>query len=324
MEPHRETRNEQAVRRLSVIDSHTCGEPTRVIVDGVPDLGTGTVAQKRQRLATEHDWIRRAAILEPRGSDILVGAVLLPPNHPQHVAGVIFFNNVGYLNMCGHGTIGVAVTLGHLGRIGAGRYSLETPVGSVNIIYDGLNQVTIENVRSYRYRANVRINVEDYGEIVGDIAWGGNWFFLVHQHSETLIRQSIPRLTDLTMKIRDALARTRITGEQGAEIDHIELLGPPLDPRNHGRSFVLCPGSAYDRSPCGTGTSAKLACLAADGKLAEGQLWRQESIIGSVFEATYHRDGDGIRPRITGEAFVTAESTLILDPRDPFRFGLPS
>lgn len=308
--------------RLYVIDSHTGGEPTRVVVGGLPDLGSGDMASRRERLAHEFDWIRRATILEPRGSDILVGAVLFPPADPENLAGVIFFNNVGYLNMCGHGTIGVAVTLAHMGRIGPGRFTLETPVGLVQIEYHGGHRVTIENVPSYRYQANVVVPVPEIGEVVGDIAWGGNWFFLMKNNDLVLESTSIPKLLTYCTQVRLALRNQRITGASGAEIDHIEIVGRPLDPRNHGRSFVLCPGFAYDRSPCGTGTSAKLACLAADGELGEGEIWRQESIIGSVFEASYQRLDHRIIPRITGDAYVTAEATLILSPHDPFRFGI--
>jgi 4-hydroxyproline epimerase len=310
------------IERLTAIDSHTAGEPTRVIIDGIPDLGSGTMAERRHRLASEFDWVRRCAILEPRGSDVIVGAVLVPPVDANHLAGVIFFNNAGYLHMCGHGTIGVAATLAHLGRIGVGSYVLETPVGLVRFDYHGHNRVSIENVISYRYLTDVTLNVPGYGNVSGDVAWGGNWFFLVHKHCEELTISNINRLLDLTNRIRDQLNVQNIKGSDGGEIDHIELIGPPKNPTNHGRSFVLCPGRAYDRSPCGTGTSAKLACLAADGELAEGQVWRQESIIGSVFEASYKKCGNGIRPRITGEAFITAEVTLILDPRDPFRHGI--
>ncbi len=310
------------VQRLQVIDSHTGGEPTRVVVAGGPDLGTGSMAERRALLRERHDWLRSATVNEPRGSDVLVGAILLPPTDPSCVAGVVFFNNVGYLNMCGHGTIGVAVTLAHMGRVGPGTHRLETPVGVVAFDYAGGNDVTIENVPSYRHARDVVVDVAGFGPLRGDVAWGGNWFFLAGEHGQELDLANVDRLTDFTWRIRQALERQGITGKDGGLIDHIELFGPPRAPSAHGRNFVLCPGKAYDRSPCGTGTSAKVACLFADGKLREGQPWRQESIVGSVFEGTVRlRDGRVI-PRITGSAYVTAEGTLLLDPNDPFRTGI--
>ena len=279
-----------------------------------------------ERLAVfrdRHDTFRSAVVNEPRGSDVMVGAILLPPVDPACAAGVIFFNNVGYLGMCGHGTIGVAVALAHLGRIGPGSHRLETPVGTVTVTLEGRNTVTIDNVESYRLAKDVTVDVPGLRTYIGDVAWGGNWFFLVHDHGETLNVANVERLTDVTWRIRQALAATGITGTDGAEIDHIELFGPPTVPGADSKNFVLCPGKAYDRSPCGTGTSAKLACLVADGKLAEGEVWRQEAIIGSVFEGSVLRmSRRGVRPQIRGTAYVNAESTLIIDPADPFAMGI--
>ena len=253
---------------------------------------------------------------------MLVSALLCPPIDSSCVAGVIFFNNVGFLGMCGHGTIGVGVTLGHLGRIVAGRHVLETPVGKVPFEYDGEYTVALENVASYRSAANITVQVDGLGKISGDVAWGGNWFFLVRDHQEALDLKNVARLADVALRIKAALRHQGITGDKGAEIDHIELFGPPQDPRNHSRNFVLCPGGAYDRSPCGTGTSAKVACLAADGKLSPGEIWRQESILGSVFEASFKLQGTAILPRISGQAHVTAEATLLVDERDPLAWGV--
>ena len=308
--------------RIHVIDSHTGGEPTRVIVAGGPDLGRGSMIERRTIFREKFDPIRSAVINEPRGSDVIVGAILVEPTDPSCVRGVIYFNNASYLNMCGHGTMGVAVTLAHLGRIGPGEHKLETPVGIVGIDYHGCNRVTIENVPSYRLHKNVAISVDGYGKVTGDVAYGGNWFFLVGEHGLELKLANLERLSDFTRRIRDALAKNGITGKDGAEIDHIEIFGPPKDPNNQSRNFVLCPGLAYDRSPCGTGTSAKLSCLVADGKLRQGEIWRQESIIGSVFTGSVRIDGEKIFPRITGTAYVNAEATLILDPNDPFCMGI--
>jgi len=307
---------------MQIIDSHTAGEPTRVVVDGGPPLGHGSLAEQRERFRTQFDRYRSAIVNEPRGSDVLVGALLCPPTDPSCAAGVIFFNNVGYLGMCGHGMIGVVVTLGHLGRIGAGTHRLETPVGVVAVEYDGKHQVTVANVPSYRHRKRVSVQVEGVGAIVGDIAWGGNWFFLINDHDQVLELANVETLTNFTWQIRLALQRQGITGADGAEIDHIELFGPPGDSTANSRNFVLCPGKAYDRSPCGTGTSAKIACLIADGKLKPGEIWRQESIVGSVFEAWGELDGSYVKPYIRGDAYVTAEATLLLQDGDPFQWGM--
>jgi 4-hydroxyproline epimerase len=308
-------------QRIQIIDSHTGGEPTRVVITGGPDLGGGALSALRRLFDESHDTFRSAVVNEPRGSDVMVGALLVPPVDPACVAGVIFFNNVGTLGMCGHGTIGLAVTLGHLGRITAGVHRLETPVGTVGFEFDGENSATVENVPSYRFAKAVRVDVPGYGPVTGDIAWGGNWFFLVHDHKETLTLQNVARLTDVTMKIRQALSANAVIGRDGGEIDHIELYGPPANPANNSRNFVLCPGNAYDRSPCGTGTSAKLACLYADGTLQPGEIWRQESILGSVFEGSIRVIDRIVHPRIKGTAFVTSEATLLVNPADPFAKG---
>jgi 4-hydroxyproline epimerase len=312
------------MQRIEVVDTHTEGEPTRVIISGGPDLGGGPLRERVKLFRDRFDRFRSAVVNEPRGSDVLVGALLCPPVDPGCAAGVIFFNNVGYLGMCGHGTIGVAVALGHLGRISAGRHRLETPVGVVAFDYDGQCTVALENVPSYRLAAQVAALVPGHGVVRGDVAWGGNWFFLVGEHGQDLAPGRVEELTAYTWAIRQALVRQGITGADGAEIDHIELFGPPLRSDAQSKNFVLCPGKAYDRSPCGTGTSAKLACLAADGKLRPGEVWRQESIIGSVFEGSYRLEQGHLIPRIQGSAHVTAEAALLLDPRDPFAMGIRS
>jgi len=307
---------------IQVVDSHTAGEPTRVVVAGGPVLGNATLAERLQRFATEHDDFRSAVVNEPRGSDVVVGALLCDPVDKGCATGVIFFNNVGYLGMCGHGTIGVVTTLAHLDRIGPGEHCIETPVGVVRATLHSDGKVTVENIPSYRYRAGVSVIVKDFGTVIGDIAWGGNWFFLVDDPPIRLDLDNVAQLTEFAWAVRNALCEEGITGAQGKEIDHIELSFSSQTPGADSRNFVLCPGKAYDRSPCGTGTSAKLACLAASGKLAPGQVWRQAGILGTVFEGSYQlRDGQLI-PSITGTAFITAEGRLILSPGDPFLAGI--
>lgn len=308
---------------MRIIDSHTEGEPTRLIIEGGPALGNGPLFERRQRFASAFDHVRSFAVNEPRGNDAVVGALLCAPVNKHCAAGLIFFNNVGYLGMCGHGTIGAAVTLAHMGRIGVGTHRFETPVGEIAVDLINKNEVEIENVASYRYRKDVAVEVPGLGRIEGDIAWGGNWFFLAKTAPQVLEMASIPALSIAANAVSDALARAGLTGKDGAKVDHIEFFGPPADPAAQSRNFVMCPGGAYDRSPCGTGTSAKLACLAADGKLAAGDAWIQESIVGSRFIARYRLDAEGqVIPRIRGRAFVVAEATLLRDANDPFADGM--
>jgi len=309
-------------KRIKVIDSHTGGEPTRVVISGGPDLGYGALSNRIERFRTQHDDFRRALVNEPRGSDAVVGALLCAPVDDSCVTGVIFFNHVSYLGMCGHGTIGVVATLAHLNRIGPGAHRIETPVGVVVAHLDAEGQVEVANVPSYRLATKITVEVPGYGPVTGDVAWGGNWFFLVNDHGQELALENLGRLMDFTRRTREALARGGITGREGQEVDHVELFGPSQIPGVDSKNFVLCPGNTYDRSPCGTGTSAKLACLFADGKLSEGQVWRQESIVGSVFEGTVLVRDNVVHPRIKGSAFITAEADLIIDERDPFAVGI--
>ena len=311
-------------RRVRVIDSHTGGEPTRVVISGGPDLGSGPFAERLERFRSQHDNFRSAVVNEPRGSDVMVGAILCEPVDPACAAGVIFFNNVGYLGMCGHGTIGLIATLRFMNRIEPGEHRIETPVGTVSAILHANGEVTVNNVASYRLAANVEVEVPQYGKVRGDVAWGGNWFFLVRDPSMELSLNNIEHLTDFTWAIRHCLRQKGITGAGGQEIDHVELFGPPGLPSANSKNFVLCPGKAYDRSPCGTGTSAKLACLYADGKIREGQVWKQESIVGSLFEGSITVREGRVHPSIKGSAFVNSEADLVLDPQDPFCMGIPA
>jgi 4-hydroxyproline epimerase len=305
------------MKRIRILDSHTGGEPTRLVLEGGPDLGTGPLAARRDRFRDQFDAYRSAVVNEPRGSDVVVGALLCPPADPTCAVGVIFFNNVGYLGMCGHGTIGLVASLAHLGRIGPGTHRIETPVGVVAATLHADGAVSVENVPSYRQAKAVAVEVPGVGRVTGDVAWGGNWFFLVNEHGQELSLANVERLTDLSWRMRQAV------NEQGfPEVDHVELFGPPSSPAADSRNFVLCPGKAYDRSPCGTGTSAKLACLAADGKLQPGQVWRQASIIGSHFDASYELQDGKVIPTLRGRAHMSAEATLLIEADDPFGWGI--
>lgn len=314
---------------IKYLDSHTGGEPTRLVdatQPGGPDLGPGTVAEQLHTLRTRHDTFRTRILNEPRGSDVMVGALLVPPADPTCQLGVIFFNNVGYLGMCGHGTIGLIASLSHKGRITPGTYRIETPVGVVEATlhpsedpHTYPNKVSVRNIPAYRHLAHVAVQI-DGRTVHGDVAWGGNWFFLCHDHGLQLSLQNLEQLTDFAWRLREAYTLHGLRGADGAEIDHVELFAPT--PRADSQSFVLCPGKAYDRSPCGTGTSAKLACLYADGTLPEGRVWRQESIVGSLFEGQVTIQDGQVIPTISGEAWVMSQGELLIDPRDPFANGI--
>jgi len=308
------------VKSIRVLDSHTGGEPTRLVLDGGPELGTGPLAERAARFRREFDAYRAAIVNEPRGSDTIVGALLVPPHRPGCDLGVIFFNNVGLLGMCGHGTIGLVASLAHLGRLQPGRVAIDTPVGAVTAELHADGTVSVENVPAYRQAHAVAVDVPGHGVVRGDVAWGGNWFFLVEAHGLRLELAALEALTELTWRVRQA-----VNAQGYPAVDHVELFAPSPRAGVDSRNFVLCPGKAYDRSPCGTGTSAKLACLAADGKLAAGATWVQESIIGSTFTGRYrwHDAAKGeIAPTITGIAHVMAEATLLLDERDLFCWGI--
>jgi 4-hydroxyproline epimerase len=319
------------VHRIRVIDTHTGGEPTRVVISGGPSLKGATLVEQRTHFATEFDDWRRAMTCEPRGSDCMVGALLTAPERSDSLAGVIFFNNVGYLNMCGHGTMGVAVALAHADRLQPGRHALDTPAGQVWFELLDSGRVRIENVPSYRFRSDVEITLASGARVRGDVAWGGNWFYLCEAPGVQLHLNNLAQLVEICQEIRQALKEQGITGAAGAEIDHVELIAPSSNELADAQNFVLCPGGAYDRSPCGTGTSAKVACLAASGKLKSGELWRQASLIGSTFEATYRllppstgNHDPLVHVTLVGTAYVNAETMLVLDPRDPFCMGIPT
>ncbi|MDP4074705.1 4-hydroxyproline epimerase [Acidovorax sp. A1169] len=310
------------MQRIQILDSHTGGEPTRLVVGGFPDLGTGSMAERRALLASQHDAWRAATVLEPRGNDVIVGALLCAPQDPANAAGVVFFNNTGYLGMCGHGTIGLVASLAYLGRIQPGEHGIETPVGTVMTTLHADGSVSVRNVPAYRLHQGLSLEVPGIGTVTGDVAWGGNWFFLMSAHGQRVTSDNLQALTAYTSAVQQALKDQGIRGDNGGEIDHIELFSD--DKVADSRNFVLCPGGAYDRSPCGTGTSAKLACLAADGKLQPGQVWRQASIIGSSFEARYEPDATPGRiiPTLRGTAHMSAEATLLIAQDDPFAWGI--
>jgi 4-hydroxyproline epimerase len=306
--------------KVRVIDSHTGGEPTRLVREGGPELGGGPLAERLRRFREGFDAYRSAIVNEPRGSDTLVGALLVKPHRADCELGVIFFNNVGYLGMCGHGTIGLIASLSFAGELAPGTIKIDTPVGPVEAQLHADGQVSVTNVVSYRSVHRLAVEVPGFGHVIGDVAWGGNWFYLVSRHSQVIDLKHVEALTDFTWRVRAA-----VNAHGYPLVDHVELFASSDEPGVHSRNFVLCPGKAYDRSPCGTGTSAKLACLAADGKLAEDEAWVQQSLIGSTFVGRYRwrdRAKGEITPTITGRAHVTGETLLHLDPEDQFCWGI--
>lgn len=305
--------------KVRTIDSHTGGEPTRVILEGQIPLQGATMAERREDLVQRFDGLRSGLVREPRGADVWVGAVLTPPITEGAACGVVFFTTVGTLGMCGHGTIGVVETLRHLGRVEPGPVLLDTPVGTVRATLDEDGSVAIVNVRSYRYRKDVRIDVEGVGTVVGDVSWGGNWFYIVHEPRFPIALDEAGSLNAIATRIRNALQENEITGEDDAEIDHVELFSPEGEV---SKNFVLCPGGTYDRSPCGTGTSAKLAGLYEDGKLMPGQPYRQQSVTGSEFVGRVEPVEGGVVPTLVGRAWVTAESTFLFAEDDPLKEGI--
>lgn len=309
------------MEKVVVIDSHTAGEPTRVVVSGGPDLGRGSLSERLGRLRDAEDWLRTSLCLEPRASEAAVGALLCEPDDARNDAAVIFFNNSGYLGMCGHGTIGLVATLEYLGRMTPGRYRIETPVGVVLATLHGKGRVTVANVASWRLQKEVAVEVPGYGTVTGDVAWGGNWFFLVDDPGIGLRKDKIEELMAFAKAVRRGLETAGIRGGDGGEIDHIEVLGEDEGGAD-ARNFMLCPGGEYDRSPCGTGLSAKLACLYSDGLIGEGEVWKQAGILGGVFEGRVKVVEGEMIPEITGEAFVTAETQLVFSDTDPYRFGI--
>ncbi|HIG83611.1 MAG TPA: hydroxyproline-2-epimerase [Verrucomicrobia bacterium] len=312
------------MNKIKVIDSHTAGEPTRVVVDGAPDLGVGNMEDLRDRFEEKAHWLRTALLSEPRGFKAMVGALLCEPTDPKSAAGVIFFNNSGVLKGCIHGTMGLIKTLEFMRRISAGSHYIETPIGIIKAELRSDGSVSVANVPSYRYLSNVEIDVEGFGKVLGDVAWGGNWFYLIEGYGPEIKLSNLRNLSSFSIAAMEALEVAGIVGDNGSKIDHIEIFGPPSDSvKSDSTNFVMCPGGEYDRSPCGTGTSAKLACLHASGKLKQGQIWRQSSILGTVFEGEVKPlEDQKVIPKVSGRAWVNGETNIIIDHSDPFRFGI--
>lgn len=280
------------------------------------------MAERRDWMCAHQDHLRRAVVCEPRGHAAIVGALLTPPISDDAAAGIVFFNNGTYLGMCGHGLIGVVRTLDYLGRLAPGISRFDTPVGTVSAELAADGSVTIENVAALLHQRDVRVDVPGYGCVIGDVAYGGNWFFITHADAVPVEMSHVSELMRFTQAIQDAIRAQGITGAQGADIDHIEISAAPQRADANARNFVLCSGGEYDRSPCGTGTSAKMATLYARDELRLDEPWRQESVTGSLFTGWLTSQDGKLVPHIRGNAFITGEATLHFDPADPFRLGI--
>jgi 4-hydroxyproline epimerase len=312
---------------ICVVDSHTIGEPTRLVLDDAfvagLDLGTGSVFSRREVFRSRYDDVRRALVTDPRGVEAMVGVILVPPADPTCDLGAFYFNRVGYLDMCGHATIGLAVSLGHTGRITPGPFRMETPAGVVGVEWHGGSDASFQSVTPRRIHRGLSIRCPDGSIVTGDVATSGLWFFICRDHGLPVVPEAIPQLLERSWAIRRSLGAAGVTGDTGEVIDHIVLMGPPLDPANSARNFVLCPDGAFDRSPCGTATSALVGCLHEDVQLAEGAVWRQESILGGLYEASVRTQAGVLVPTVRGRAWITAEATLQFSADDPYRAGLP-
>ena len=309
--------------QIDVIDSHTGGEPTRVVIGGWSMPEGDSIAEMRAYIDTHQSHFRNGVIREPRGSDVHVGALLVPAIDPSCCTGLIFFTTVGTLGMCGHGTIGVVETLRHLSRIDFGHHRIETPVGIIDVDLHLDGSAILANVPA-RFHSEACVKTKDHGVVCGDVAWGGNWFFLVSsaESAPDVTFAKRDELARFTKDVRWSLRDAGVTGDDGAEIDHVEVFGPPTVKGADSKNYVLCPGLDYDRSPCGTGTSAKLATMIHHGKLNPGEPWVQESITGTIFRCFVSMDEDKIIPNISGRAHIMAKSTLYFDDNDPFQWGI--
>ena len=307
---------------MEIIDSHTCGEPTRIVISGWPMPAGNSMPRRREYLRQNHDRLRQAVVCEPRGHNAVVGGLLTPPVCDDSVAGIVFFNDVGYLAMCGHGLIGLVETLKFMGKVSGDDVRIDTPAGTVSAKIEEDGRVTLANVPSYLYKEDIVVNIPQLGEIQGDVAYGGNWFFLVNSSVTQLSLSNLDFLMVTAKSIRRAIADAGITGPEGEVVDHIEFYDKATVAGADSKNFVLCPGNAYDRSPCGTGTSAKMACLHARGKLKAGQKWIQESVTGSIFEGWLEERSDHLIPFIRAGANVISRATLYFDPEDIFCWGI--
>lgn len=328
-----------ATTTFNCIDAHTCGNPVRVVKSGGPKLNGASMSEKRQHFLKEYDWIRKGLMFEPRGHDMMSGSILYPPNDPANDSGVLFIETSGCLPMCGHGTIGtvtIAIEQGLITPKVPGRLRLETPAGLVLVTYqqsgNKVEWVKLTNVKSYLAAANLTIDCPELGELTFDVAYGGNFYAIVdeqphfsgiqHYTAGDLIRWS----QIIRNKINDKYTFVHPENDTIRGLSHMLWTGAPIDPKATARNAVFYGDKAIDRSPCGTGTSARMAQWHAKGLLKPGDAFVHESYIGSQFigrieEETTIGDSPAIVPSIQGWARVTGFNTILIDEEDPYAYG---
>jgi len=327
-------------RYIHAIDSHTMGEPTRVVVGGVPNIPGKTLPEKKAYLEKNMDYLRKAIMHEPRGHNDMFGSILVQPVSDEADIGIIFMDGGGYLNMCGHGTIGastIAVETGMVPKVEPyTELTLEAPAGLVKVratVENGkVKEITFRNVPAFLYKQDVKINVPEIGEITLDISFGGSFFAIVDakQLGVKIVPENATKLKDIGLKIRDIVNKEieiqHPTLEHIKTVDLVEIYDEPTNPEATLKNVVIFGEGQVDRSPCGTGTSAKLATLYAKGKIKEGELFVYESIIGTMFKGrvvgtTKVGDFDAVIPEITGSAYITGFNTFVIDEDDPMKYG---
>ena len=328
-----------ATHTFSCIDGHTCGNPVRLVAGGGPRLEGATMLDKRAHFLRAFDWIRTGLMFEPRGHDMMSGAILYPPTRDDCDVAVLFIETSGCLPMCGHGLIGtitMGVENGLIAPRAPGRLAIETPAGKVDVAYrqEGrfVEEVRLTSVPSYLHAEGLTAEVEGLGEIVVDVAYGGNFYAIVEpqRNFRDMADHSAGALIGWSPRLRAALnAKYEFVHPEHpgiAGLSHIQWTGAPTRPGAHARNAVFYGAKAIDRSPCGTGTSARMAQLAAKGRLAPGDEFVHESIIGSLFHgrveaATTVAGRPAIIPSIAGWARMTGYNTIFIDNRDPFAHG---
>ncbi|MEP0265051.1 4-hydroxyproline epimerase [Dokdonia sp.] len=327
--------------KFTCIDAHTCGNPVRLVAHGGPELIGKTMSEKRQHFLKEYDWIRKGLMFEPRGHDMMSGSILYPPHDSENDVAVLFIETSGCLPMCGHGTIGtitIALEQGLIKPKTTGKINMEAPAGLVKIDYqqtgNKVDWVKLTNVPSYLAAENLTIDCPELGEITFDVAYGGNYYAIVDPQKNF---SGVHDFTASQIIQYSQVVRERINAKYPdqfihpenntiRDVTHMLWTGNPIDPKSSGRNAVFYGDKAIDRSPCGTGTSARLAQLYAKGRLQIGEAFIHESFIGSTFVGRVEKEvmigsHKAIIPSIQGWARIYGHNTITIDEDDPYAFG---